>query len=40
MKLAGQIVAKSARKNWKDMGVFTLTFYGYIKPNGKIIVEA
>jgi hypothetical protein len=37
--LAGQAVAKAAKRNWKDMGVFTLTFYAYIKANGKITVE-
>jgi hypothetical protein len=39
MRMAGQVIAKAAKKNWKDMGLFTLSFFGFIKPNGKITVE-
>jgi hypothetical protein len=38
-KMAGQAVANASKKHWKDMGLFTLTIYGYIKPTGKITVE-
>lgn len=37
--LAAQVVATSARKNWMDMGVYTLTFYGYINQNGMVHLE-
>ena len=39
MKMAGQAVANAAKKNWTDMGLYSLTFYGYTKANGKITVS-
>ncbi|KAF8816594.1 hypothetical protein BYT27DRAFT_7248032 [Phlegmacium glaucopus] len=39
LRMASQAIAKSARKHWKDMGVLTLSFYGYTRPNGTIVVE-
>lgn len=39
VKMAAQVVAKGAKKNWKQLGLYSLTFYGYIKPNGKITIE-
>lgn len=39
MKLAGQVIVKAAKKNWKDMGLYTLTFFAFVKSNGKITVE-
>ena len=39
MRLAGQVIVKAAKKNWKDMGLYTLTFFAFLKPNGKIVVE-
>lgn len=38
-KMVGQMVVKSSLKHWKDMGVQTLTFYGYTKPNGNVVVR-
>ena len=38
-KMAGQAVSNAARKNWTDIGLYSLTFYGYIKANGKITVS-
>lgn len=38
-KMAGQAVSNAAKKNWTDMGLYSLTFYGYIKANGKITVS-
>jgi hypothetical protein len=38
--MAGPTIARSARKNWTDLGVYTLTFYGYISPNGKLTVQS
>lgn len=37
--MAAQAVASAAKKNWTDMGLYSLTFYGYIKANGKITVS-
>jgi hypothetical protein len=39
MKMGGQAIANAAKKNWTDMGLYTLTFYGYTKANGKITVS-
>jgi len=33
MKMAAQAVASAAKKNWTGMGLYSLTFYGYIKAN-------
>lgn len=37
--MAGQTIAKSAEKHWKDMGILTLTFYTYTRPNGTVVAE-
>lgn len=39
MNLASQMISKSASKNWKEMGVLSLTLYGYSRPNGTLVVE-
>lgn len=38
-KMANQVIAQAARKNWDQLGLFTLTFYGRIRTDGKIVVE-
>jgi hypothetical protein len=35
-KLAGPTIGKAAEKYWEDMGVVTLTFYAYTRPDGRI----
>lgn len=37
--MASQVIAQAARKNWDQLGLFTLTFYGRIRTDGKIVVE-
>lgn len=39
IKLAGQTISKAAAKNWRNMGIYSLVLYGYVRPNGVIAVE-
>lgn len=39
MKLGKLAIAKASKKNWTDMGIYTLTFYAYVQENGKLTVH-
>jgi hypothetical protein len=32
-------IGKASKKNWTDMGIYTLTFYAYVEQNGKLTVH-